>query len=84
MKGPLAKMMRERGLEPSPLGVAQHYGTLVDGWIIDTADRVLAPAIEALGCRVRVCNTLMRTLDDKRRLAHDALEFASRIVSRRR
>ena len=26
VKGPLAKMMRERGLEPSALGVARHYG----------------------------------------------------------
>ena len=31
---------------------------------------------EALGCRIKVCNTMMRTLDDKRRLAHDAAELA--------
>ena len=76
VKGPLAKMMREIGVEPSALGVAQHYGRLVDGWIIDSVDRNLAPAIEALGCRVRVCDTIMRTLDDKRRLAHDSVELA--------
>ena len=39
VKGPLAKMMSERGVEPSALGVARHYGRLVDGWIIDTVDR---------------------------------------------
>jgi LPPG:FO 2-phospho-L-lactate transferase len=76
VKGPLAKMMRELGGEPSALGVAQHYGRLVDGWLIDSVDRNLAPAIEALGCRVKVCGTVMRTLDDKRRLAHDAVELA--------
>src|SRR5258706_7967239 len=76
VKGPLAKMMRELGAEPSALGVAQRYGRLVDGWLIDSVDRNLAPAIEALGCRVKVCNTMMRTLDDKRRLAHDAVELA--------
>ena len=76
LKGPLAKMMRERGMEPSALGVARHYGRLVDGWIVDTADRALAPSIEALGCRVRVCDTVMRTLDDKRRLAREAVQFA--------
>src|SRR4029079_10217596 len=65
VKGPLAKMMSELGVEPSALGVAQHYGPLVDGWVIDDLDRALQPAIEALGCRVRVCNTLIRTLDDK-------------------
>jgi len=76
VKGPLAKMMSELGVEPSALGVARHYGPLVDAWVIDDLDRALQPAIEALGCRVRVCNTLMRTLDDKRRLAHDTLELA--------
>jgi LPPG:FO 2-phospho-L-lactate transferase len=76
VKGPLAKMMRELGAEPSALGVARHYGRLVDGWLIDRVDRNLAPAIEALGCRVKVCNTMMRTLDDKRRLAHDAVGLA--------
>ena len=75
LKGPLGKMMSERGLDPSALGVARHYGPLVDGWIIDTVDRDLAPAIEALGCRVKTCNTIMRTLDDKSRLAREAVEF---------
>jgi LPPG:FO 2-phospho-L-lactate transferase len=76
VKGPLAKMMREVGVEPSALGVAQHYGRLVGGWVIDSVDRNLAPAIGALGCRVKVCNTMMQTLDDKRRLAHDAVGLA--------
>ena len=76
VKGPLAKMMRERGIEPSALGVARHYGPLVVGWVIDTVDRGLAPDIETLGCRVMVCDTMMRTLDDKRRLAHDAVGLA--------
>jgi LPPG:FO 2-phospho-L-lactate transferase len=76
VKGPLAKMMRELGLEPSALSVAQHYGGLVDGWIVDPADRALAPAIEALGCRVKVCDTVMRTLDDKIRLARETVQFA--------
>ena len=77
VKGPLAKMMHERGQEPSALGVAQHYGRLIDGWIVDTADRPLVPAIKALGCRVIVRDIIMHTLDEKRRLAQDALEFAS-------
>jgi LPPG:FO 2-phospho-L-lactate transferase len=81
LKGPLGKMMRERGLEPSPLGVARHYGGLVNGWIIDSVDRGYAPQIEALGCRVRASNTVMRTLDDKAALARAAVEFALELVS---
>lgn len=76
VKGPLAKMLRERGLEPSALAIARHYGRLVDGWVIDQKDRASATAIEALGCRVHVCDTMMRTLDDKIRLAHETLDFA--------
>ncbi len=76
IKGPLGKMMRELGVEPSALGVARHYGRLIDGWVIDEVDRVLAPSIEALGCRVKVCNTIMGTLDEKARLAQDAIDFA--------
>ena len=76
VKGPLGKMMRELGIEPSALGVAQHYGHLVDGWVIDEVDRALAPSIEALGCRVKVCHTIMRTLDEKAKLAQDALQLA--------
>lgn len=75
IKGPLAKMLRERGVQPSALSVAQHYGPLIDGWIVDNADGNLVPAIETLGPRVRVCNTMMHALDDKRRLAQDVLEF---------
>jgi LPPG:FO 2-phospho-L-lactate transferase len=81
IKGPLAKMMRERGQEPSPLGVALHYGRTVDGWVIDTVDRALVPAIEAIDCRAIVRNTIMRTLDDKRRLAQDALDFALELAT---
>lgn len=80
IKGPLAKMMQELGIEPSALGVARRYGGLVRGWVIDSVDRDLAPAIEALGCRVKVCNTIMHTLDDKRRLAQDVLELAEDLM----
>ena len=41
-----------------------------------SVDRALAPSIEALGCRVKVCNTIMRTLDEKAKLAQDAVQLA--------
>ena len=76
IKGPLAKMMRELDVESSALGVARHYGSLVTGWIIDTVDADLAPRIEALGCKVSICNTVMREPDDNIALARRALDFA--------
>jgi LPPG:FO 2-phospho-L-lactate transferase len=81
LKGPLGKMMREHGLEPSPLGVARHYGKLVNGWIIDTVDAPYAPQIAAQGCRVLICNTVMRTLDEKATLARAAVKFAGELIS---
>jgi LPPG:FO 2-phospho-L-lactate transferase len=81
IKGPLAKMMAETGLETSPLGVARYYGDLVDGWIIDDADRALGRKITALGRHVKICNTLMQSLDDSRRLAHDAVNFACELAA---
>ena len=76
IKGPLTKMMRELGREPSTLEVAKHYGDLIDGWVIDASDRDTVPNLEALGFRVRVTETIMRTTDDKARLARETLDFA--------
>jgi LPPG:FO 2-phospho-L-lactate transferase len=76
VKGPLAKMMRELGRESSPAGVAAHYGDLVNGWVIDHADRAHAQALERQGFRVHVTNTLMTTSADKARLARETLDFA--------
>jgi LPPG:FO 2-phospho-L-lactate transferase len=80
IKGPLAKMMTELGHVPSALGIARHYGSLVGGWVIDAADQELQSAIEALGCRVRICDTLMRSIDDKTRVAAEALALAAELA----
>ena len=82
VKGPAAKMMREFGREPSALGVARHYGNLVDGWVIDQRDIRLQPAIEREGKRVLVADTLMTNRTKSARLATATLAFA-RDLSRR-
>jgi LPPG:FO 2-phospho-L-lactate transferase len=76
VKGPAAKMMRELGFEPSAATVAAHYRGLVTGFVMDTADAALAPAIEALGMTVAVTGTLMRNAADRLRLARECLAFA--------
>jgi LPPG:FO 2-phospho-L-lactate transferase len=83
VKGPAAKMLRELGQDVSALGVARHYAGLVDGFVIDEADRSLAAAIEELGMSVLVVPTLMRDDADRRRLAADCLSFADRIAEGR-
>lgn len=76
VKGPAAKMMQELGLEISAATVAAHYRGLVTGMVIDAADAALAPRIAAMGIAVRPAATLMRSAEDRRRLAGDCLALA--------
>jgi LPPG:FO 2-phospho-L-lactate transferase len=74
LKGPAADMMRGMGMEVSALGVAQLYRGLVDVFILDRADRGLAPAVEKLGMRAVVTNTIMTGMAQKRALARAVLK----------
>ena len=81
IKGPAAKMMGELGMPVTALGVAAHYSQrypgLVDHFVIDETDATLVPGIEKLGVSVAVTPTIMKTRDDKRRLARFALDVAA-------
>lgn len=74
VKGPAAKMMRERGIDPSARAVAEEYGTLLDGFVVDEVDRAEAPRIS--GPSVLVTQTLMQDGETRKRLARSVLAFA--------
>jgi LPPG:FO 2-phospho-L-lactate transferase len=76
VKGPAAKMYAELGIEPSVLAVARHYENLLEGMLIDRLDAELREEIESLGIRVREDQTLMKTREDRIRLAKALLEFS--------
>ena len=76
MKGPADLMLRGLGLEVSACGVAQYYGDLLHGMVIDTQDAGLQPRLDGMGLRVEVTNTVMRNLEDKRALSRTALTLA--------
>lgn len=78
IKGPAAKMMRELGLDCSAAGVAEFYGDLVDGFVVDNADAELAESIPA--SRLLVTDTIMSGDGAAARLASDVLAFASRLA----
>jgi LPPG:FO 2-phospho-L-lactate transferase len=80
LKGPAAKMFTELQLPSTALAVAEHYGDLLDGFVIDAADAALAPAIEELGVAVHVTQTVMHTLEDRIELARAVLQFATRLA----
>jgi LPPG:FO 2-phospho-L-lactate transferase len=77
LKGPALKMMQELGREASALGVAHHYGALLDGFVIDRQDAGLVAAIEALGMRALATDTVMVDRAAQARLAEAVLGFAA-------
>ncbi|MEE2694063.1 MAG: 2-phospho-L-lactate transferase [Pseudomonadota bacterium] len=76
VKGPAAKLFRELGKEPSVVGVAEYYGDLLDGLVIDVKDKDRA----AISQKTLIRNTLMQTDQDKKSLARDVLAFASSLT----
>lgn len=81
IKGPTAKMMGELGLPVTAAGIADYYRDLIDGIIIDQTDIAQTKAIESMSIAVGTTQTVMRTLDDKRRLADDVIRFAHELAS---
>ena len=76
VKGPAAKLFRELGKESSAVGVAEYYGDLLDGLVIDAKDKDRA----AISQKTLITNTLMQTDQDKKNLASDVLEFARSLI----
>jgi LPPG:FO 2-phospho-L-lactate transferase len=73
IKGPAAKMLRALGHQASALGVARLYRDLCAVFVLDTADRSAAAAIEKLGMRAVVTDTIMADETRSARLANVVL-----------
>lgn len=77
LKGPADRMLSSLGHEVTALGVARLYADLVGRFVVDEADADLAPRIEdELGLAVEVLPTVMRTDEDRRRLASSLVALA--------
>jgi len=75
LKGPAAKMMIELGHDSTVLALAEHYAGTLDGLVIDRLDTDFASQIESLGIKVLVTDTIMKSDDDKIRLAKETIQF---------
>ncbi|MEO5887799.1 MAG: 2-phospho-L-lactate transferase [Anaerolineales bacterium] len=75
IKGPAAKMCRELGIEPSALAVANHYRGLVTHFVMDTIDAQLVESVRGLNMQTHVTNTVMKSHEDRKRLAEKTLNF---------
>jgi LPPG:FO 2-phospho-L-lactate transferase len=76
VKGPTAKLMRERGLEVTPAAIAAHYAGVIDGMLIDERDAARAPDKIPFAA----ADTLMVSLDDRARVASAALALAASLA----
>ncbi len=74
IKGPADKMLRALGLEVSAFSVAKLYADFLDTFVIDNKDAAAKSRIENLGVKVKVTNTVMKSLEDKVALARVVLE----------
>jgi LPPG:FO 2-phospho-L-lactate transferase len=69
IKGPAAKMLRALGHQASALGVARLYRDLCGVFVLDNVDRDAAAAVEKLGMRAVVTDTIMADEARSARLA---------------
>jgi LPPG:FO 2-phospho-L-lactate transferase len=75
VKGPLATMIRElAGEAPSAGAVARHYRGLVRAMVVERGDEATVHAMPVLGT-----STVMRSRDDRLRLARELLAFAAEV-----
>jgi LPPG:FO 2-phospho-L-lactate transferase len=77
IKGPTDKFMRAIGREPSSAGVAEAYGGVIDGLVVDAADPDPPPA----DVRTLVIPTLMDDATSRREVAERTVEFAPRALA---
>lgn len=80
VKGPTAKIFRELSIPATARGVADHYGGLIDGLVIDEAD---AADRDTAGVPTLVTRTLMSSVEDRTRLAGETLAFADALAAGR-
>jgi LPPG:FO 2-phospho-L-lactate transferase len=73
ISGPAHKLMAAQGIDPSTLGTAKGYADFLDQLVIDREDEKLRGKIESLGIKVVATPVIMKSLDDKRRLAREVL-----------
>jgi LPPG:FO 2-phospho-L-lactate transferase len=76
VKGPLATMIGDLAGEAASAGaVARHYRTLVRAMVVERGDETTVADVPVLGT-----STVMRSRDDRLRLAQEMLAFAAKVL----
>ena len=74
VSGPAGELMKLRGLEVSPLGIARAYEDFLDVLVLDDQDKALERGATKMGVRAMTTNTIMKTSQDRTALAAAALQ----------
>lgn len=77
VSGPAGSLMRARGLEISPLGVAAAYAPWLQMLVIDTRDRGLESTLARVGVRAVVAATIMTDRESETALARVVMAAAA-------
>jgi len=77
VSGPAGALMAAQGLPVSIAGVAEAYHDFLDLLIVDHSDSQMARQLEGSGLRVHCTSTLMKTIEDKLKLARTVLQLLS-------
>lgn len=80
VKGPTAKMMAELGIAVTTQSIAAHYRGLIDGLMIDRVDGADRATVDL---PIAVADTMMRSIDDRERLACEVLAFCDSLAHER-
>jgi LPPG:FO 2-phospho-L-lactate transferase len=73
VSGPAGKFMKAKGFDVSPLGVANIYSDFLNILVVDEVDRHLVG--EYKGIKIVSTNTIMKSVDDSKRLAEFILSL---------
>ena len=76
VSGPAANLMRAQGLEVSIAGVAKAYEGFLDFLVAHESDGDFAKSVMADKLQIHCADILMRTLEDRKRVAETALSLA--------
>jgi len=75
VSGPAAKLMASQYLPPSIAGVSEYYADFLDVLVVHDSDAETAQRLADSNIEYKSTNILMRTIDDKVRIAQTALMF---------
>jgi LPPG:FO 2-phospho-L-lactate transferase len=80
IKGPTVKIMGELSIAATPQSISAHYDGLIDGFVLDVEDAETAKSLDLPALSEQ---TIMRTLEDRERLAQAILDFARNLAARK-